>query len=271
MRGNPRNSLHAHLRAARKLITIAQQYASKQHYSEIYVVLFEVFTYYSTMVTLMHSASELDIQANLESQHFYHSLTSSRSFGYIMIAACEVFTLMPYVAQFNLMMRKLGKEQRASVEVDLLYRRLAANIVSWQSFMTQQLDEISIKVTLIYQDALLAFLHTSYLCDESDQSTLDATLKPIVADALSLFESIKSMPASATAFWPTVILGSCLREQQDKDRLLSYVNQQNLKSGIQGRASEALEWMWERQDERVFGPIGLERFAQETNTGLFIG
>ena len=222
------------------------------------------------MITFQHSASELDIQANMESLEFYRSLTSYSTFGYIMVAACDLFTLMPYVASFGLLMRTLTKDRRC-LEVDLLYRRLVANILSWQDHGSNQLPEVSVKVTLIYQNALLLFLHASYLCEESEQSILDTTLKPIVADTLSLFESIKHMPAAVTAFWPMVILGSCLREQQHKDQLLSYVNQRQLKMGIQGRACEALIWIWERQDEGVFGPVGLERFTKENNTGLCIG
>lgn len=268
--GNERNHLRSHLRAARELVKIAQGHPSEQQYSEIFAVLFEVYTYYSTMITFQHSASELDIQANIDSLQFYRSLTSYSTFGYIMVAACDLFTLMPEVSLFSLLIRNLGKDDRG-LEIDLLYRRLAANILSWQDHDLTQLPEVSVKVTLIYQNALLVFLHASYLGDETDRSMLEATLKPIVADTLSIFESIGQQPASVTTFWPMVILGSCLREQQDKDRLLSYVNQRGLRSGIQGRACEALKWMWERQDEGVFGPVGLERFAKENNTGLCIG
>jgi hypothetical protein len=251
-------------------VKIAQGHPSEQHYSQIYGVLFEVYTYYSTMITFQHSASELDIQANIESLQFYRSLTSYTTFGYIMVAACDLFTLMPYVSRFGLLVRPMEKDQR-SLEVDLLYRRLAANILSCQDHSLAQRPEVSVKVTLIYQNALLIFLHASYFCDETDRKKLEATLRPIVTDTLSLFESIKDMPASVTAFWPMVILGSCLREQGDQDRLLSYVNQQRLSSGIQGRACEALMWMWERRDQGIFGPLGLERFARENNTGLCIG
>lgn len=222
------------------------------------------------MITFQYSASQLDIQANIDSMHFYRSLTSYSTFGYIMVAACELFTLMPYVAQFALQLRALRNDSRC-LEHDLLYRRLAANILSWQDNISTELPEVSVKVTLIYQNALLVFLHASYLCEEKDQGKLEATLKPILADTLSLFESIKNMPASVTAFWPMVILGSCMREQQDKDRLLLYVNERKLNTGIQGRACEALMWMWERQDQGVFGPVGLERFTKENNTGLCIG
>lgn len=262
--------MHSHLRATRELVKISQGHPSGQHYSEIYAVLFEVYAYYSTMMTFQYSASELDIQANIESLQFYRSLTSYSTFGYIMVAACDLFTLMPYVAQFGLLIRNLGQDRRC-LEVDLLYRRLAANILSWQVRGSSQLTEDSLKITLIYQNALLVFLHASYLCDETDRATLEATLKPIVADTLSLYESTKDMPSSVTTFWPMVILGSCLSEQRDKDRLLSYVNQRNLTSGIQGRACETLVWMWERQDEGVFGPVGLEKFTKENNTGLCIG
>jgi hypothetical protein len=236
-------------------------------------VLFEVYTYYSTMVTFQHAASKLDIQANIESLQFYRSLPSYNTFGYIMVAACDVFTMMPYVALFGLLVRNLGEAHRC-LEVDLLYRRLVAKILSWQDdddAPTRALPEVSIKVTLIYQNALLAFLHAAYLYEGTDRSTLEAILKPIVADTLAIYESIKTMPGSVTTFWPMVILGSCLCEQQDKDRLLSHVMDRRLSSGIQARACEALSWMWGRQGEGLFGPVGLERFTKENNTGLCIG
>lgn len=270
--GNPRNSLQSHLRATRELVKIAQDHPSKQHYSEVYAVLFEVYTYYSTMMTFQHAASRCDIQANIDSLQFYRSLTRSSTFGYIMVAACDLFTLMPYVALFGLLIRTLGQTAHSCLEVELMYRRLAAKILCWQDDGSARLPEEVVKVTLIYQNALLMFLHASYLCQETDRSTLESTLKPIVADTLTLYESIRDMPVSVTTFWPMVIVGSCLFEQQDKDRLLSYVMSGRLTSGIQARASVALLWMWERQDEEgLFGPVGLERFTQENDTGLCIG
>lgn len=254
------------------MVNIARTHPSAQQYSEVYSVLFEAYTYFSNMYTFQPAASELDIQANLESLQFYRSLPSHSTFGYIMVAACDLFTLIPCVAMFGLSVRNRGNPDQRCLDLDLLYHRLAAKILSWKTEPSaQKLPEVAVRVSMIYQNALLAFLHASYLCRQEDRSALKALLKPIVADTLLISESIKNTPAFFTAFWPMVIVGSCMYEQRDQELLLTYVNQRRTTFGIQGRACEALSWVWQHRDQDAFGPTGLEQFTKANGTGLCIG
>ncbi len=187
-----------------------------------------------------------------------------------MVAACELYTLIPYVALFSVHVRELGSSYRHQ-DFEVIYRRLEGRILSWQDRSSGRLPQMSAQVALIYQNCLLIFLHASYLCNTSDQDDLEATLGPIVADTLSLFESIKNSPPATTAFWPMVILGSCLRNKSDRHRLLNYLTFTGISSGIQVRACEALLWIWNHQAQGAFGPVGLDMYITENQTGLCIG
>lgn len=269
MLGNEQDTLQAHLRACREMVEIAQQHPSTLHYSEIYGVLFEAYAYYSIQIIFRYAASEADIQATIQSLHFYRSLSTYSTFGYLMQATSDFYAVIPHVALFGLRARELGQDQRPQ-ELETFYRSLESLIIARQDDPDDS-THASLKVALIYRNSLLVLLHASYFCDLSEHRLLEARLKPIITETMSLFESIKGTDSAAPAFWPMVILGSCLRIAKDQDRLLKYLEFEGIKAGCQSRAYEALRWIWNRKTQDTFGPAGLEAFSVENNTGLCIG
>ncbi|KAF2160547.1 hypothetical protein M409DRAFT_28931 [Zasmidium cellare ATCC 36951] len=267
--GNEQDSLQAHLRACRQIVEIAQQHPSTLHYSAIYGVLFEAYAYYSIQIIFRYAASEADVQATIQSLQFYRSLTTYSTFGYLMQATCDFYTLIPHVALFGLRIRGVGDVQH-SQELETLYRRLESLIISRQPGVDDD-AEASTKVATIYRNSLLIILHASYLGHLSEYFLLQARLKPIISETMSLFESVKDTETAAPAFWPMVLLGSCLRDQKDQDCLLKYLEYGGTTAGCQNRANEALQWIWNRHSQSTFGPAGLEAFSVENNTGLCIG
>ena len=270
MLGNERDSLQSHLRACREMVHTAQQHPSNQHYSAIYGVLFEAYAYFSIQTIFRYSASELDVQANLQSLDFYRSLTTYSTFGYLMQASYDLYALIPQVSLFSLRMQGM-REVCTNQDLEATYRHLEAQILSQKHYDVTGAVEASNKVAKIYQNGLLIILHASYFCHPSEQSTFMTILKPILSEAMSLFESIEKSFASAPAFWPMVIVGSCLSDQRDRSRLLEYLEYGSQSTGIQSRAREALQWVWSRQGHSLIGPAGLERFSIERKTGLCIG
>jgi hypothetical protein len=227
--------------------------------------LLELYTYLVTVV---------NITANTNSD--YHSVIfdpyaetlgsfrDSKMYGSMLGCAQPLFEMIPSIC-------KLGYRVIQDQKNDMTaYKLLEARILGWQpQENTPEKGEFTsdrVIAAKIYQQSLLIFLHSNYygsqVSDPIFLNLIDKSLEAIIP--LVMLLPLDS-PILTTFMWPTMIIGSCIREPLGHGLLLGRIRDSPFNMTSISKGIQLLEWLWEDDDPAAFGPYGLGLVMKKHN------
>jgi len=114
---------------------------------------------------------------------------------------------------------------------------------------------------VIWQSALLIFLHSSFCESLQDDIRLITEIDIRVEMTLPLLESLTLTPLCAIMMWPAMIIGSCAHQERQWEmyRLAGV----KYKMSAVKQATKLLNLLWMDPDPRAYGPRGLEFVMQK--------
>ncbi|GAO18708.1 hypothetical protein UVI_02053140 [Ustilaginoidea virens] len=81
---------------------------------------------------------------------------------------------------------------------------------------------------------------------------------------------LEDSPASSNTLWATVIMGTCLEDEERRTVLAEGLRNSRLKMRHLSLVRMALEKLWSDEDERAWGPQGLEFVMMKNGMEMFI-
>lgn len=126
----------------------------------------------------------------------------------------------------------------------------------------------------MYQHSCLMFLHTlkrnTRQLSEKHRQEIDAYIQSFLQN----FEQLSSTsPPWTTFMWPTLVAGSCMRNETQRNALLRLLNKSNLQMQVVDKTASWLSSHWSRMDEdlSIYGIFGLEETMREKGVTPCIG
>lgn len=256
--GNLNGSPFAHLRATRRLVLNLRSKKSNRSMSaaeqKLYGFVMEVYSY----IVLCNSITPFNMNHNrtLIYDPFLQTLDDLRDLGAfgVMFSGCHhMFELISSVSLFV--------PQNPNTDHDEEYLQLKTRIVVLDSSAPNEPDSRlrpgCSAILEVYRIALLLFLETTNSPFSKYNTTRMQHLQPLLDTAVLKLAQILPSNHSSILMWPTMIVGSCLMEEEQR-ALISHMllhNQYGMRNTAQ--ASMLLELLWNDPDEHAFGPYGL--------------
>lgn len=230
--------------------------------------LVEMYSYLASITNITFNATSekraIAYDASLYSFGAWEDCkTSGVMFGY----ASGLFKLIPQVSQFG---RRRFREQAegcgTNAESVESYKDLEAQIRNWQIPMSSTEDNDVILglqyATYIYQEALMVYLYAGFFATDINSPRFRQMIETSIAKLFPLMESIYRLSSAPSLcsilLWPMIIMGSFLKDPEERQRLLHIWTSSSVNMAIINRATELLDLMWEEESDAVFGPYGLE-------------
>lgn len=229
---------------------------------EIYAFLLETFAYLASIINITvnteptHPAVILD-PCNDALERFQ----SCKVFGFMFGYARSLLTLIPSIC-------KLGhdrlEEKSGSVSFKniALYKSLQSTIETWRiPDAAARSDIVSNDLSVaaqIYRQAILIFLHTSFYASETKHPQLLILVDASIDKIFPLISDLSPDSSVLTTFlWPSMILGSCLRDPLHREELRNGMLRTPFNMTSILEAVQLLELLWEDPAPDSYGPYGL--------------
>lgn len=120
----------------------------------------------------------------------------------------------------------------------------------------------------VIQKTLLLFLISAYMRRSEDHDRLVVATRPIVDEALDIYDQIRGTTWENTTWWPIVIVGSYTTAPEQRNRFLHGFRSFKPPMGIVLRGMELLQKVWDAPDD-VFGLSGLSRLVGDSGAYCF--
>ena len=114
---------------------------------------------------------------------------------------------------------------------------------------------------IIWQSALLIFLHSSFCESLQDDICLATEIDIHVEVTLPLLDSLTLTPLCAIMMWPAMIIGSCAHQERQWEMFRLAEARYKMDAVKQG--TKLLNLLWMDPDPRAYGPRGLEFVMQK--------
>ncbi|KAH7178986.1 fungal-specific transcription factor domain-containing protein [Fusarium flagelliforme] len=265
--GNTRGAVYLHLKASREYITTLTSLS--RTYDELEYLrgfLLEMYTYHSMKLALSPRNALHDHKVDIDpSVHSLDILAPYKSRGCLLGFGQRLFEMIPEIHQ---LVEARREEEKLGIEVSLAmrqeYERLVAKLEAFDPY-AENLEGLRPRqeragATMIYQNALIVYLHSAFhedmLSHPDLPSELEARIDKMMPTFFSLF--VGDSPYRRMLLWPGVIMASCARRSE---------HVRVLRGGLVGRATRTpgavktgarvVELLWQDPDPRAFGPRGL--------------
>ncbi|KAJ4135314.1 hypothetical protein NW768_004940 [Fusarium equiseti] len=267
IQGNTRGAIYLHLKASREYITTLTSLS--RTYDELEYLrgfLLEMYTYHSMTLALSPRNTLYDHKVDIDpSVHSLDILAPYKSRGYLLGFGQSLFEMVPEIHQ---LVEARREEEKLGVEVSLAMRRQYERLVTRLEVFDPYAENLEglrprqerAGATMIYQNALIVYLHSAFhedmLADPDLASELDARIEKMMPTFFSLF--VGDSPYRRMLLWPGVIMASCSRRREHVE---------GFRAGLLGRATKTpgavktgarlVVLLWQDPDPRAFGPRGL--------------
>lgn len=190
-----------------------------------------------------------------------------RTFGVMFGFASGLFKLIPQVCQFGRDRFLEGTDvDEVSASSLQTYEDFQTQICDWQIPIDangcQEAAVGSSLVAHIYREALLIYLHAAFFASGVSNSIFRHKIEALVTKLLPLMDKITQLPSISSLcsvlLWPSIIMGSCLQWHEERQAFRQIFGRWQHGMAISDRAVQLLEWVWEEDNNSVFGPYGFE-------------
>lgn len=129
----------------------------------------------------------------------------------------------------------------------------------------------STSVSAVYRHALAIFAYDALLCGtiQGDENRL-SIVRQHALSALALIPTLVDTDLSKVLLWPTVVIGSCLRDEGERGILRSALSTKE-PIFVVVKARMTLESLWAENDPVYFGPYGLHKHMLSHQAVLCLG
>ncbi|KAF1849018.1 uncharacterized protein K460DRAFT_280828 [Cucurbitaria berberidis CBS 394.84] len=271
-----------HLRASRVLLIELRDCRADQVDQSLLDLLTEFYAYFAISTTItLHT--DLPVNRHIPEDSFLSSAALSSLnrgndiYGVLFGSAHGLWGLIMPIARSA---RYFGQHQNVN-QRDINLRKYESEILSWtytpfgqpSTGQDTALDPYQLAGE-IYQQTLLIFLYTTFNGPNPPTPDIYAKVDACVATALRLVAKIPlTHPLQTTLTWPSLIVGSCMRNPYDRAGIKYLMKQQLCATMLDlKRNLKFLLQLWEYQDkdETVYGPYGIELVIKRKSLHLCI-
>ncbi|RGP65179.1 ATP-dependent zn protease [Fusarium longipes] len=267
IQGNTRGAIYLHLKASREYI--ATLTSPCQPYDELEYLrgfLLEMYTYHAMKLAL--SPRNMLREELVEIDPSVHSLdifSGYKSRGCLLGFGQPLFEMVPQIHQ---LVEARRQEEKLGLGVSMAlseqYESLVANLEAFDAYGENSEGlrprQERAGATMIYQNALIVYLHSAFhqdmLADVNLAKELEARIDKTMPAFFSLF--VGDSPYRRMLLWPGVIMASCAQRREHIG---------GFRAGLVGKASQTpgavktgariVDLLWKDPDPRAFGPRGL--------------
>jgi hypothetical protein len=199
------------------------------------------------------------------SVHSLDILAGYKSRGFLLGFGQSLFEMIPHIHQ--LVEARREEERLGLEESDALRKQYEDFVERLEAFDAYGQDsdgprprQERVGATMIYQNALIVYLHSAFHKDMLSDVDLAAEIQARIDKTMPAFFSlfVGDSPYRRMLLWPGVIMASCARRPEHID---------GFGKGLVGKASQTpgavktgawiVDLLWKDPDPRAFGPRGL--------------
>ncbi|KAK5312083.1 hypothetical protein LTR93_011474 [Exophiala xenobiotica] len=265
--GNDNGAMYHHVRGAREFCSHLIAREPMVQSSPLAGMLFEAYAYFAAL-------SHLERRPILELTADYDPILSAfdcikqyQTFGSYMGCAYQLYELIPTIARLVLY-EKRSISRNNDPKVQAQYEDMKRAVAGWSAKQDQRCSRAERMAGMIVQNALLMLLHECRIDEGQGPRHVMQEIEPLIEETVSLCEIISDEPVSSVLAWPMMITGSMILEENQRQRLLSLVGTHHTHTALADQIVRLLRWVWEDDDETVFGITGLEKVAKQHKTYL---
>ncbi len=232
--------------------------------------LFEMYSYRSLGSSIHphdtpfpHTPTNLEFLlgafARAPQYHFYSLIFSSQ--GHLMS------TFAPRIASLISLRMRTSACQPVSAATYTSYQNLAAQLCAWKLSSYINLPPQKATALILEQNTLLVDLHSMFLAPSitsfpsSRNASIATEIQTGIEICLPILSSIYPSQMEGIALWPSMIIGSCLTTDGQRNALRTAMGRARYKTNTLKWIGEVLERLW------LQGSLG----AKEGNYGIFWG
>ncbi|KAM0542831.1 hypothetical protein ACHAPJ_012611 [Fusarium lateritium] len=267
VQGTARGAIYHHLKASREYIGLLT--ATSDSYNEIEHLrgfLLELYAFHALKLAI--SPRNMLSEQTVELDPFLQSLgilDGYKSRGCLLGFGQHLFEMIPQIS--DLVEARREEEKRSSTMRTALEKQYECLLLKLQTFNPygESLDGLRPRqeragATMIYQNALIVYLHSAFHQDMLASPELAAELEMRIDKMMPVFYAlfVGDSPYQRMLLWPGVIMASCSRRKEHIE---------GFRRGLLGRASRTpgavkmgarvVELLWNDPDPQAFGPRGL--------------
>ncbi|OAP56147.1 hypothetical protein AYL99_09326 [Fonsecaea erecta] len=264
--GEPHGGIFPHLRAGRELVLKLLQEPQRTLHDDTKLVkgfALEVYFYLVLVNSITpygrDKARVLPVDSLCSSLDF---LQEYETFGVFFSCGQGLFEM---ISQVSMLATKILTEEESGVKSpdtrEDSYRLINA-ITQWESppvapEMTEWQAE-HVWTGEIYRHALLIFIEASMCGSVVSNPKVIVSIQRHIDMAFHLFMPVARSPFVTVLLWPIMIIGSCLIcEDQRREYIHVLRTKPKIDISQVSEAANLLEFLWEDEDERAYGPFGL--------------
>ncbi|KAI8651095.1 Zn(2)-C6 fungal-type domain-containing protein [Fusarium keratoplasticum] len=266
-----RGSLYYHLRASGSMISDLRK--DERCRDENFLGFFsEQFSYLAIVanIGIGQASSDRLLDPRSLSQPLHTLNQDSPIYGFMFGCSHALFELIPRIARLSSRFR--ARRDSSSV-VQKEYDSIFSAINSW--LPNSPSDDPGYELAgEMYRAACLVFLRTSMKGHEYLEVELYNQVEPSIALFLESFKQLSGeSPPWTTFMWPTLVVGSCMREESQRETLLQLLGNSNLRMQTVDSTAHWLSLHWEKVDKDVhlYGIDGLEKTMKEQGLDPCVG
>lgn len=155
---------------------------------------------------------------------------------------------------------------------------LEEKIRLWKPYMLEAnnvKDDANLSLAaLIYQRACLLFLFSMRNGAQAPSGSFIASIRPLIDSFIELFACLSvESPAWTTMMWPLIVVGSCITETPQQERMMWLAAQSKFNMAAVDKCLELVKAMWAayRENPMYFGPYGLEKLLEVRGLNICMG
>ncbi|CZR57672.1 uncharacterized protein PAC_07561 [Phialocephala subalpina] len=295
MSGAPTDKIFHHLLASRHLIhniLSSPTLLTDPDHVSLFGYLFELYSY-RALGGSVHTQQQLNspiTHSLLDLGFFLGSFASTTQYPfYFSTLATRGHLLSAFTPSIaSLLKARLSESDSDADEISttyILYQNLASQLRAWQPPQAQPDVEFppqKATAVIIYQNALLIYLHTTFLSPTSltrPSAFAAAILTEIqirIEICLPLLSSLYPSRMEGVLLWPALIIGSCLKREEERNILRAAKGRARYKLRTVVWVDEVLERLWRKSSEggewrgRYWGPRGLASVVEGGGEGCAV-
>jgi hypothetical protein len=268
MSGNSQMTNLHHLKASRQLALSIMSTPCELESPELRDIggfLLEMYSYRALIASITPQGA-LDTQM-VPLDPFPNSLGTIgqyRTFGVYFDCGHDIRRVFEFIPEVSLLTNHRLAEERSGIfssETYQRYKLLGSRIRAWAPEFSSErtvLESQKATVAIIYQNALLmylnSFFHDPILSDPDALSEVEIR----AGIAFSLLLSLSPPSLKSIMLWPSMMIGSCLRQEAQQNQIREGYASSNFHSRSVKQGAKLLDLLWEDPDTRAYGPRGLD-------------